>query len=236
MLVQRLGVPARLVRDTSELHAAHGLILPGGESTSIAKLMARVGLDEAIRQRASEGLPIFGTCAGLILMAKEIEGSSQPRLGLLDLAVARNAFGPQVESFEADIDAPELGAEPIRGVFIRAPQITRFGEQVKAMATLNRVVVLVRQGNLLAGAFHPELTGDVRIHEYFVKMVRDAKESAVAAIPAAADATAAEEEKESSEEEEDKKARNKISAALVTKRPVCPRPSTMALPVSCMAS
>src|SRR5437773_3631830 len=123
-MLERLGIESCLVRLPEDLESVDGLIMPGGESTTVGKLMDRVGLDEVIRTRAAEGMPVYGTCAGMILMAKRIQGSDQPRLGLLDVEVARNAFGRQVESFEADIPLPDLGTDPVRGVFIRAPYVT----------------------------------------------------------------------------------------------------------------
>ncbi len=170
--LQRCGVQACEVRTAQQVQEVDGLILPGGESTTIIKLMQRYGLDEAIVQRASEGMPIFGTCAGLIVMAREIEGyPHQPRLGLLDVAVARNAFGRQVESFEVDLPVPKLGEPPVRAVFIRAPYVTRVGAGVEVLASLDGKVVLVQQRNLLGGAFHPELTDDLRVHRYFIDLV-----------------------------------------------------------------
>ncbi len=170
--LQQCGVQAREVRTAQQVQEVDGLILPGGESTTIIKLMQRYGLDEAIVQRASEGMPIFGTCAGLIVMAREIEGyPHQPRLGLLDVAVARNAFGRQVDSFEVDLPVPKLGEPPVRAVFIRAPYVTRVGAGVEVLASLDGKVVLVQQRNLLGGAFHPELTDDLRVHRYFIDLV-----------------------------------------------------------------
>lgn len=172
-MLRRCGVAAREVRKVQELQEVDGLIIPGGESTTIMKLMQRYGLDMAIHQRASSGMPIYGTCAGLIVMAREIEGfPQQPRLGLLDVTVARNAFGRQVDSFETDLPVPILGDHPLRAVFIRAPYVTQVGSQVEVLAQLDGKVVLVQQGKLLGGAFHPELTDDLRMHRYFVEMVR----------------------------------------------------------------
>jgi 5'-phosphate synthase pdxT subunit len=172
VLQERLGVDARLVRTAEEIAAVDGLILPGGESTTMGKLMDRHGLDAVIRERAEAGLPVFGTCAGLILMAKEIADSDQHRLGLLDVTVERNAFGRQVDSFEADIPVPPVGEEPVRGVFIRAPFVAVAGPEVEVIGRFRDRIVAVRQGSLLASAFHPELTDDMRLHAYFVEMVR----------------------------------------------------------------
>lgn len=172
MLEERLGIQTRLVRTARELQKVDGLILPGGESTTIGKLMGRVGLDEAIRERAGQGMPLYGTCAGMILLAKDIVGSEQLRLGLMDISVERNAFGRQVESFEADIPMPIIGEEPVRGVFIRAPYVREASSGVDILGRYREKIVAVRQGHLLATAFHPELTEDTRMHAYFVGMVR----------------------------------------------------------------
>ncbi len=170
-----LNVPTRPVRTPEDLAKVDALLLPGGESTTIIKLMQRVGLDAAIKDRIAAGMPAFGTCAGMILLSKRIEGRpEQPTLGVLDITVARNAFGRQIDSFEADIafedTLPEV-ARPVRGVFIRAPYATEIGPGVQALAHFEERVVGVRQGNLLAIAFHPELTDDTRLHAYFARIV-----------------------------------------------------------------
>ena len=171
-MLARIGVDAREVRKAGDLEGVDALIIPGGESTTIGKLMARYGLDEAIRARAEHGMPIYGTCAGLILLAKEIEGSDQPRLGLMDIAVIRNAFGRQIESFEADIPFAPTPEQPVRGVFIRAPIVARVGAGVQTLSVFDGKIVAVQQGNLLATAFHPELTDDTRVHRYFLSLVK----------------------------------------------------------------
>ncbi len=173
-MLRRLEAEALPVRTPQELAHVHGLIIPGGESTTIGKLMELHGLAEPIRQRAQEGMPLFGTCAGMILLASQIEGSNQFRLGLVDITVARNAFGRQIESFEADIAIPEIGSEPVRGVFIRAPYVTRTGPGVVELARFREKIVAVRSGRVLATAFHPELTADTRVHAYFLDIVRQA--------------------------------------------------------------
>ena len=166
---------AHPVRTSQEIEECDGLIIPGGESTTVGKLMARCGLDRAIKRRHAEGMAVFGTCTGMILLAKEIEGSDQHRLGLMDVTVRRNAFGRQVDSFEADLSVPSVCDDTIRAVFIRAPIVTKVGSEVQALATLDTgEVVMVRQGNCLAAAFHPELTEDTRIHEYFALLAADA--------------------------------------------------------------
>lgn len=177
--VEAVGGDGFLVRTPEEAARANALILPGGESTTIGKLLARTGLDTAIRAAHTAGTPIYGTCAGMILLAKRIalgaERGGQPTLGLMDIDVARNAFGRQLDSFEADIPVSSAvsGAEDasLRGVFIRAPAITEIGSEVEVLARYGEKPVLVRQGNLLASAFHPELTGDARVHRYFLGMI-----------------------------------------------------------------
>ncbi|HEY3284533.1 MAG TPA: pyridoxal 5'-phosphate synthase glutaminase subunit PdxT [Armatimonadota bacterium] len=171
--LRRCGVAEpRPVRSTEEIRELDGLIIPGGESTTVGKLMERWGMDQAIQERAAEGMPVFGTCTGMILMAREIEGSDQQRLGLVDMSVRRNAFGRQVDSFESPIEVPEVGEEPVPGVFIRAPFVTHTGAGVEVLGSYGGHPVLVRQGNRIAGAFHPELTDDTRLHEYFLAVVR----------------------------------------------------------------
>ncbi len=178
-LLERLGVEPPAVKLPRDLVGLDGLIIPGGESTTIGKLAAAYKLMNELKRLGEDGLPIWGTCAGMILLAREIEGSNQPRLGLMDIAVERNAFGRQVESFEADLMIPALdviSSEEEKGkrfhaVFIRAPSIKRVGEGMEVLAALDEgVIVAVRQRNLLATAFHPELTEDTRFHRYFLRM------------------------------------------------------------------
>ncbi len=167
----RIGVEPVEVRLPEELEGLDGLILPGGESTTIGQVAERWGLLEPIRAFARSGRPLWGTCAGMVLMAKEVVGgvSGQPRLELMDVMVRRNAFGRQVDSFEVGLEVPALGEEPFHAVFIRAPRIERVGKEVEILARLeDGAVVAVRQGNLLATAFHPELTDDDRFHRYFL--------------------------------------------------------------------
>lgn len=160
------------VKTRAALEAVDGLVIPGGESTTVGMLLERFGLMEPLRARIAGGLPVFGTCTGLILMAREIEGSDQPRIGCMDVSVRRNAYGRQVDSFETDVTVPALGEEPLRAVFIRAPRITGVQPGVEILASTADGPVLVRQGNLLAASFHPELTGDTRVHRLFVTMAR----------------------------------------------------------------
>jgi len=171
--LKKLKVDARPVRLPAELEDLNGLIIPGGESTSISKIMLSYDLTTKIKGLAAEGLAIFGTCAGMILLAKKISDDAQVvPLGLMDIAVRRNAFGRQVDSFEAELEIPALGKKPFPGVFIRAPFIEETNGSVEIIARLaDGTIVAVRQQRLLAAAFHPELTGDLRFHRYFLNKV-----------------------------------------------------------------
>jgi 5'-phosphate synthase pdxT subunit len=164
-------VEVRLPRDLAGVEA---LILPGGESTAMRRLIDAYGLAEPILSLAASGAPLWGTCAGMILLARRIADGEPPILPLLDIEVRRNAYGRQLDSFEADLDVPSLGEEPIHAVFIRAPVVTDVGPGVEVLATdpLGRTVA-VREGRVLATAFHPELTGDRRFHRALVDLVRD---------------------------------------------------------------
>ncbi|MDH7482150.1 MAG: pyridoxal 5'-phosphate synthase glutaminase subunit PdxT [Armatimonadota bacterium] len=174
--IKLCGEQAIPVRTHEELDSVQGLIIPGGESTTIGKLLARYNLDKKIIEATGRGMPIFGTCAGLILLAKEIVGSDQHRLGLLDVTVLRNAFGRQVDSFEVDLDIEALGKPPFRAIFIRAPYVEKANPGVEVLARCNEKIVFVKQKNLLGAAFHPELTTDTRIHEYFIRMVQESQQ------------------------------------------------------------
>jgi len=186
-VLARLGVETVEVRLPEHMEGLDGLIIPGGESTTIGQVAQRWGLLDPMRAFAQAGRPVWGTCAGMILMAKEVVDGTpdQSRLGLMDIAVRRNAFGRQVDSFEADLEVPVLGASPFHAIFIRAPLVERVGEGVEVLARLGSAlsacpersrrggegdgaIVAVRQGHLLATAFHPELTADDRFHRYFV--------------------------------------------------------------------
>lgn len=171
--LQRAGAEAVPVKTRQALASVDGLVIPGGESTTVGMLLERFELMQPLRERIAAGLPVFGTCTGLILMAKEIEGSAQPRIGCMDVSVHRNAYGRQVDSFEAEVPAPALGAEPVRAVFIRAPQITHIEPGVEVLADSEAGPILVRQGNLLGATFHPELTDDLRVHQLFVRMTQE---------------------------------------------------------------
>lgn len=169
-----LGLKAKEFRDVEDLENLAGLILPGGESTTIGMLMERRGLLGPLRKAIEDGLPVFGTCAGAILLARDIVGSSQLRLGELDISIERNAYGSQVDSFEARLDIQDrstgLEAE-LEAVFIRAPRIESVGSSVTVLGSFGAHPVLVRQGSILAATFHPELTADSTIHRYFAETI-----------------------------------------------------------------
>ena len=174
-------VEVREVRTAGELEEIDGLVIPGGESTTIGKLLRDFGILEPLRRRVACGLPVLGTCAGAIVLAREVDGLPQPLVGLMDISVRRNAYGRQMESFEVDVDVPDLGDPPLRAIFIRAPSITFVGSGVRVLARLpDRSPVAARQGSLLALSFHPELTGDARMHRYFAGMVQESRGTAAA--------------------------------------------------------
>ncbi|MDQ0381952.1 pyridoxal 5'-phosphate synthase glutaminase subunit PdxT [Amycolatopsis thermophila] len=182
-MLERAGARTVTVRRASELARVDGLVLPGGESTTVSRLLETFDLLDPLRERLAAGMPAFGSCAGMILLAKQaLDGRpDQHQLGALDVIVRRNAFGRQVDSFEEDLDFAELTpAGPLHAVFIRAPWVEKTGDGVEVLATVPATgstgarIVAVRQGPVLATAFHPELTGDDRVHRLFVEMVRDA--------------------------------------------------------------
>ncbi|MBO0776501.1 MAG: pyridoxal 5'-phosphate synthase glutaminase subunit PdxT [Actinobacteria bacterium] len=179
-MLAEAGARPVAVRRPEELESINGLVIPGGESTTIWKLAGIFELADPVRKRISGGLPVFGSCAGMIMLADRLlDGvGGQETFGGIDMTVRRNAFGRQVDSFESDIamrGIAEAGARPLRAVFIRAPWVEETGSQVEVLGTDPRTgrIVAVRQGPLLATSFHPELTGDVRVHRLFVDMVRD---------------------------------------------------------------
>ncbi|OGN95262.1 MAG: glutamine amidotransferase subunit PdxT [Chloroflexi bacterium RBG_13_51_18] len=168
----KLDTEAVPVRLPGELKGVDGLIIPGGESTTISRMMTSYNLYDEITYLVGKGLPLFGTCAGMILMARQISGNTTRSLSLMDITVKRNAFGRQVDSFETKLKIPVLGDKPFPAVFIRAPIIERHEKSVEVLAQLDdTIVVAVRQGKLLATAFHPELTDDLRFHRYFLEIV-----------------------------------------------------------------
>ena len=172
------GARTRRVRTAAELAEVDGLVIPGGESTTMSNLAVTFELLEPLRSRVEDGMPVYGSCAGMIMLADRIEGGrpDQQTIGGIDMLVRRNAFGRQVDSFEADLAMPEMGSAPMHAVFIRAPWVESVGERVEILGRVEGGpatgrIVAVRQGDLLATSFHPELTGDTRVHRYFVEMV-----------------------------------------------------------------
>jgi len=169
--IEKTGAEGLPIKKVEQLEEVDGLIIPGGESTTIGKLMRKYGFIEAIREFSGQGKPIFGTCAGMIVLAKQIAGGEPGHLELMDITVARNAFGRQRESFECDLDVKGI-EEPIRAVFIRAPLINEVGPEVEVLSIFKDEIVTARQGHLLVSSYHPELTDDYRLHQYFTDMVR----------------------------------------------------------------
>ena len=176
-VLRGLGADAVPVRRPAELAEVGGLVIPGGESSVMDKLSRTFGLAEPLKQAIADGLPVYGTCAGLIMLADRVLDGirGQQSLGGLDVSVRRNAFGSQLDSFETDLDVPAIGGEPMHAVFIRAPIVESVGERATPLAQLpDGRVVAVEQGNLIGTSFHPEITGDTRFHEYFLGKVRAA--------------------------------------------------------------
>ena len=171
-MIQRCGVDAAAVRLPQQLDRVDGLVIPGGESTTIAKLLVEYGFCDAIRTLASLGKPILGTCAGAILLAGRQDGVPQDFLDLVDIDITRNAYGRQVDSRETPVTLSFSDQEPFNAIFIRAPIITRIGTHVVTLSAYRDRVILAQQDNLLVSTFHPELTADTRIHRYFLDMVR----------------------------------------------------------------
>ncbi len=181
-VLERLGVEAVEVRLPAQLAQLDGLIIPGGESTTIARLMGEWGLLQPIRDRAHDGMAVWGTCAGAILLAERAGDLDREGLRLMDITVERNAFGRQVDSFEVDLDALALGPAPFHAIFIRAPRIISAGTKANVLAQLDDgTIVAAQQGKLLATSFHPELTDDTRFHEFFVRLAQDRTPAAEAA-------------------------------------------------------
>jgi 5'-phosphate synthase pdxT subunit len=168
-MLEACGTAAVEVRTPEELRAVEGLILPGGESTTIWRLLDRYGLVEPLRELVGQGLPLFATCAGMIVAARSVIGGHPPGLGLLDITVERNAYGRQRESFETELGVPGVATTPLKVAFIRAPVIVEVGSGVRVLAAYSGRPVLVRQAQILAASFHPEIRGDDRLHRYFVE-------------------------------------------------------------------
>ena len=181
--LRRAGANVVEVRTPADLEQVEALVVPGGESTTVIRLIERFGLTGPIKERVREGMPFWGTCMGMIVAAHDVAGLEQKTLDLLDVTVRRNAFGRQVDSAEVPLRIPALGDEPFPAVFIRAPWIERAGPAVETLAERDGRGVMVRQGNVLATSFHPELTGDDRVHGYFLGMLR-AGRTASASEPA----------------------------------------------------
>jgi pyridoxal 5'-phosphate synthase pdxT subunit len=178
--MRQAGAQAVTVKSTGDLECVNALIVPGGESTTVMKLLDRAELAQPIVQRVRAGMPFWGTCMGMIVAAAKVADLDQPTLGLIDVTVRRNAFGRQNESAEVDLPIPALGPRPFPAVFIRAPWVERMAAEVELLAERGGHGVMIRQGNVLGTSFHPELTGDPRVHAYFLEMVRKALEARAA--------------------------------------------------------
>jgi len=172
-MLDALGAPWKLVKHPGDLEAVSGLIMPGGESTTMLKIFELESIGAAIKEFAALGKPIYGTCAGAILLAKEVLNPPQEKLDLIDITIERNAYGRQIDSSVQVGECPELAVHPVEMVFIRAPIIRRVGEGVRVLGRCGNLPVLVEQGNILAGTFHPEMTDDQTVHRYFLKKLSD---------------------------------------------------------------
>ena len=170
--IAAIGHEPVVVRYPEQLSELDGIILPGGESTTMGKLLNRTGMMEPLRQRILEGLPVWGTCAGMILLAKELVNDSVCHLGVMDIAVKRNAYGTQIDSFKVDVKIPEVSENPVPLVFIRAPYITEVRGNVEVLCRVDDNIVAAREGNMLATSFHPELTENSAFHQYFADMCK----------------------------------------------------------------
>ncbi len=170
-MLEKCGVEPVEVKQPHDLDNIYGLVIPGGESVTIGKLMREYGLDKEILRKYSLGMPIYGSCAGAILLAKEVVGSKHLKLGLMDISVKRNEYGRQIDSFETELEVEDFD-NPFKGIFIRAPVVNAVYNGAKIISSFDNKPVLVRQGNLLMSTFHPELTDDIRIHKYFIDMVK----------------------------------------------------------------
>lgn len=175
VMLEDLGVEVIEIRKREQLDEIEGLVIPGGESTTIGKLLNDFQIMHPLQEKIRQGFSVYGTCAGMILLCDEILDSNQPRIGGIDAKVRRNGYGRQVDSFEADFMVKGMGDAPFHAVFIRAPYIENVGVEVDVMAVVEEHIVVARQGNLLVSAFHPELTTDTRLHRYFLEMVQNSK-------------------------------------------------------------
>ena len=171
-MLSKLGVDACEIRLSSQLDSVDGLIIPGGESTTIVQLMDNFGLTEQIKRLIGNGLPVWGTCAGMIVLARDITDDRPKPLGIIDINVSRNAYGRQVDSFEVPVDIPKLGNPYFNAIFIRAPAINSIGDNVEVLGTLSDgQIIAAQERNIIVTSFHPELTDDVRFHKYFLDIV-----------------------------------------------------------------
>ena len=180
-MLESCGAHVITVRDPAALEECDALVVPGGESTVMSRLCERYALWEPLRTRIEEGMGVFGTCAGMILLARNIQGATrnfeQKILGALDIDVERNAYGAQIDSFESDLQVPDIGEEPLHAVFIRVPRVTRCGAGVSVLAFHGDEPVVVRQGNVMACSFHPEIAGDARLHELWLSTLDTSEEN-----------------------------------------------------------
>ena len=167
-MIKKCGFEGIKVKTVEDLRKVDRLIIPGGESTTIGKLAKIYNLDREITKKGKEGMPIFGTCAGMILLANKVVGNEQIRFNLIDIVVERNAFGRQVDSFEVDLNIENFTGKPFGAVFIRAPYIKKIGSDVKVLAKFKGKIIMAQQKNILVSSFHPELTDDLRVHKYFL--------------------------------------------------------------------
>ncbi|ONN27951.1 glutamine amidotransferase [Thermosipho affectus] len=170
-MLERLGVEVLIVRKPEDLDEVNGLVIPGGESTTMIRIMKMVNLYEKLRERISNGFPVFGTCAGMILLSKEVVNFKQDSLKVIDIKVERNAYGRQVDSFETEVEIKGF-EKAYKAVFIRAPKVVGYGNDVEVLSTYENSPILLRQKNVLVASFHPELTDDTRVHKYFLNMVK----------------------------------------------------------------
>lgn len=170
--IEACGAEAVIIKKNEQLEEIDGLVIPGGESTAIRRLIDKYDFMEGLKSFAQNGKPMFGTCAGLILLAKNLVGDDEPHIGVMDVTVERNSFGRQRESFEANLDIAGI-ADDFNAVFIRAPHIVQAGENVEVLAKHKERIVMAREGNLLGCSFHPELTEDYRITAYFINMIKE---------------------------------------------------------------
>ncbi|MGL4106428.1 pyridoxal 5'-phosphate synthase glutaminase subunit PdxT [Clostridium sp. LP20] len=173
--IEKLGYEGVQVKEVKDLDRINGIILPGGESTTVGKLLNITGLMNPLRRRIQNGLPTWGTCAGMILLAKELNNDKRRHLSLMNIKVKRNAFGKQIDSFKTNKIIEKVGSKPLELVFIRAPYITEVGESVEILCKVKDKIVAVREGNLLATSFHPELTNDTSLLEYFIREFIESK-------------------------------------------------------------